>query len=228
MLVLGEGKMTALSIPQEDIWRTQVSTFLQAPAYTFLISMQNEMNPLHTMDQQAEEEATGILISTTPPPSTRSGVQPRKQLNEGYGGVSRDPADGEHEDGSKVQADGGVGDQVDGGVVCFDQAEHEDGSKVQADSGVLDQADGAVSFDQAEHEGGSKVQADGGSARDDQADAGVRFQADHEDGSKVEADGGVLVYDNVVVGDPSGVVIGRGNYGGRRVAGRVSGNRVIR
>ncbi|KAJ0973444.1 hypothetical protein J5N97_021403 [Dioscorea zingiberensis] len=52
--------------------------------------------------------------------------------------------------------------------------------------------------------------------------------------SGIPADGtngeqcGTLVYDNIVTGDPSKVVIGIGNTGGRKTGGRVSGNRVMR
>ncbi|KAM0947495.1 hypothetical protein DsansV1_C08g0086921 [Dioscorea sansibarensis] len=46
---------------------------------------------------------------------------------------------------------------------------------------------------------------------------------EHEAGEE-----GTIVKDNVVIGDPSKVAIGKRNYGGRRTGGRVTGNVVIR
>lgn len=48
----------------------------------------------------------------------------------------------------------------------------------------------------------------------------------HSDGH--EAGGGTIVKDNVVIGDPSKVAIGKRNQGGRRTGGRVTGNVVVR
>jgi len=41
-------------------------------------------------------------------------------------------------------------------------------------------------------------------------------------------DPGILVYDNIVTGDPGTVMIGEGNRAGGQVRGQISGNRIFR
>lgn len=52
-------------------------------------------------------------------------------------------------------------------------------------------------------------------------------QNDGRDNVGAEGDG-IRVHDNLVTGDPSNVVFGRGNRAGGRLTGEVSGNRVLR